>query len=554
MLTAAVAESKHQSYGALIPMKERMSQVCKVITGDHTGTGFYAILQGVDCLVTNAHVINSSDHACNAICEFTIDGSNVSLSLLPQKLFWSSPRADLDCTIVALHKPETCILHQVTLAADLSSIAEEKDITILGHPDGEPLHMSSGRITQIVCEKKLAYSASTLPGSSGSPIYLNHTGEVIGIHHTGRAVEGNEGTIMSVIIQQFDVVDRLNHDFGNIGNIVSEYIKGDDIKQYMEDCEDANCSLTDELRCKLQTLNKAYVAEGGNVGTQYFSDTVISLGGDTFLYDVVHTMDIYAIQKLEEDVSTGDKINQALEEECKALKEKAAMEQEQLLQRIEQNSQALQTLKDNKIIAIQKMAGSMGSWLRADMIPLNIYSALAAMKDGCSPTSEEFVKVIDDINPGDLAYVGQCIIAREQYDSMLGKLRRLEALNTGLDLIDYHPDKADDFLKLREKVDGQRSMAITHALEVLQPSEGDAEYKEVVPTEVAMCVQMLAFKAEDAFKKVVADNLTVSLMCATVEELRDVKFSPSKVRNRLEEARAAARVTSANDVETETET
>jgi len=67
---------------------------------------------------------------------------------------------------------------------DISSFLKGKSIYITQYAKCEKLGYSRGEIIRIE-EYELIYNASTDFGSSGSPIFLKNTTEVIGIHKQG---------------------------------------------------------------------------------------------------------------------------------------------------------------------------------------------------------------------------------------------------------------------------------------------------------------------------------------------------------------------------------
>ena len=77
----------------------------------------------------------------------------------------------------------------------------DQKIYILQYPGGEKLSYSEGKIKKIN-DFEIIYNASTKEGSSGSPIFLKKSTEVIVIHKKGnRYRKENYGTLISSIIQ-----------------------------------------------------------------------------------------------------------------------------------------------------------------------------------------------------------------------------------------------------------------------------------------------------------------------------------------------------------------
>ena len=76
-----------------------------------------------------------------------------------------------------------------------------KDVYIVQYPDGNDLSYSEGKIKDIN-NYEIIYDASTQPGSSGSPILIKDTTEIIGIHKQGNNFKiENYGTLIYSFIQ-----------------------------------------------------------------------------------------------------------------------------------------------------------------------------------------------------------------------------------------------------------------------------------------------------------------------------------------------------------------
>ena len=76
-----------------------------------------------------------------------------------------------------------------------------KEIYIVQYPGGNDLSYSEGKIKD-VNNYEITYDASTQTGSSGSPILLKDTTEIIGIHKQGSNYKKeNYGTLIYSFIQ-----------------------------------------------------------------------------------------------------------------------------------------------------------------------------------------------------------------------------------------------------------------------------------------------------------------------------------------------------------------
>ena len=104
-----------------------------------------------------------------------------------------------------------------------------KRICITQFPKGKDLCFSEGDIIRIK-NYELAYNATTDKGSSGSPIFLKNTTEVIGIHKQGNTIEPeNYCNFLYPIIQSMlnnEIEYNKKEDF-NINNRKYIYENGD---------------------------------------------------------------------------------------------------------------------------------------------------------------------------------------------------------------------------------------------------------------------------------------------------------------------------------------
>lgn len=170
-------------------------------------TGFFAVIDETPCIVTNNHVLSSKSKAIGASAQFfyLLEGVDEGQLIFdPDRLFWTD--RDLDCTIVALRNfPASAIpldLHPTSVV----KVKKHTGVTIIGHPDGRPLSFSIGRVTA-VRGPIVKYDSSTLPGSSGSPVFNTATGQVVALHNSGTKSqsEANVGCLLSSILDKFKV-------------------------------------------------------------------------------------------------------------------------------------------------------------------------------------------------------------------------------------------------------------------------------------------------------------------------------------------------------------
>lgn len=179
----------------------RINVPAAVGSGSLWGSGF---LIGPRLLLTNAHVIGSTEDAARATVEFNYqagaDGRLLRSNrfrLTPQDGFVSSPKDELDYTIVAIaptSEEGVPITDFGFLRLDpvIGKIDVGQYVTIIQHPDGGTKRISL-RENKLVKygddsdprrDNFLWYSSDTAPGSSGAPVCTD-AWQVVCVHHSG---------------------------------------------------------------------------------------------------------------------------------------------------------------------------------------------------------------------------------------------------------------------------------------------------------------------------------------------------------------------------------
>ncbi|MDJ0746552.1 MAG: trypsin-like peptidase domain-containing protein [Xenococcaceae cyanobacterium MO_167.B27] len=148
------------------------------------GTGF---MIASDLLMTNNHVIASREQAEKTEYSFNyqldINGKvcySLSSQALPGGLFYTN--SDLDYTVVSL-KDIPPFGSPLTLKR--MQMRRDDRVAIIQHPGGHLKKISmQNNFVAYADAQVVQYTTSTLPGSSGSPVF-NDIFEVVAIHHSG---------------------------------------------------------------------------------------------------------------------------------------------------------------------------------------------------------------------------------------------------------------------------------------------------------------------------------------------------------------------------------
>ncbi|MBV7332660.1 trypsin-like peptidase domain-containing protein [Chloroflexi bacterium TSY] len=160
------------------------------------GTGF---LVAPDLLMTNNHVVATASSAGKTLYNFNyqldVNGQEQEVTTiggLAEGLFHTN--AELDYTVLQLANL------QPTTTLTLQAVQAPRDsrVSIIQHPGGHLKQISMQNNFVAYADRQVVqYTTSTLPGSSGSPVF-NDDFSVIAIHHSGGLLS-EPGTNRSVL-------------------------------------------------------------------------------------------------------------------------------------------------------------------------------------------------------------------------------------------------------------------------------------------------------------------------------------------------------------------
>lgn len=164
---------------------EKARAVCRITTPAGTlGTGFL-IDKGI--IITNNHVIEDQNAAEGSFAEFYYEEGKTSIlvNIKPSELFISSPKEDLDFTIVACETTGIEDIIPIKLTRNPATITRGEYVNIIQHPAGRKKEIAlQDNTVSYVYDKAIHYTTDTEHGSSGSAVF-NNKWQLVALHHAG---------------------------------------------------------------------------------------------------------------------------------------------------------------------------------------------------------------------------------------------------------------------------------------------------------------------------------------------------------------------------------
>ena len=182
--------------------------ICKIITHNQLGTGFLIILfkgnKKFYCLMTNEHVVNKEmiKQRETIIINYDYESQFIQIKLNPEERFIKDfTDIKVDATVIEIlpkdNIDEECFIFPIPDCIRDYNDFVGKDIAIVQYPYGK-LKYACGKIKRMtyVTNYEFVHDASTCKGSSGSPIFIEGTKIVIGIHKGGTEIKTENKTII----------------------------------------------------------------------------------------------------------------------------------------------------------------------------------------------------------------------------------------------------------------------------------------------------------------------------------------------------------------------
>ena len=212
-------DTKHSKKLQIKKIMKASKSICKIILelekdNKAFGTGFfmYIFKEGKkhECLVTNYHVINENLVNSKSIIEIQINNNIHRIKLDDSNRYIKCFKKPIDITIIQIINSDKFKKDIDFLYYDLNyDFGYEQylnmDIFSIQHPLGGEAEYACGKIIKIFNNFEFEHTVDTDHGSSGSPIILNESLKVIGIHKQSNTLNNNNiGTFIGEIFKEKD--------------------------------------------------------------------------------------------------------------------------------------------------------------------------------------------------------------------------------------------------------------------------------------------------------------------------------------------------------------
>ena len=201
------AETKNSEIKKIdLNLDEILKSLCKIIFKNEFGIGFFIKLFKDDkellCLMTNEHVIRKEMVESKEIIDVKYNYEQKWMKIkLDEKERYILYNKEMDITIIEIISKDKIEDEYFLLPNINKKDYINKDVYIVQYPDGNDLSYSEGKIKDIK-NYEIILDASTKSGSSGSPILLKDTTEIIGILKEGNDYNNeNYGILISSFIK-----------------------------------------------------------------------------------------------------------------------------------------------------------------------------------------------------------------------------------------------------------------------------------------------------------------------------------------------------------------
>ena len=226
--------NERETHNPLLPINENSNldiiktskSVCRIISGEINGTGFliklYKDNKELYCLLTNEHVIEKEMIETNQKITIYYDIESESREIIlnkDQRFIKQYKNINIDATLIEILEKDNINKKYFLLPYMGNNDIINNNIYIIQYPH-RVLSYSKGEIINIE-KNEITHDVSTKPGSSGSPIFLEGTKLVIGIHkQDDKKKNVNYGDLLYPIIK--DLEQQSNENIKHEDNIIND--------------------------------------------------------------------------------------------------------------------------------------------------------------------------------------------------------------------------------------------------------------------------------------------------------------------------------------------
>ena len=142
-------------------------------------------------------------YSIKTIFDFIKGGEKIEFLLIPNGLIFTCPVLDL--TFIQILDDQRNILineygRKFVRLQKIEKLDRKHELTVVQHPNAEPMKIATNK-----CGPRrglnITHHVSTAKGSSGSPVFLNGTETVIGVHRGQSRVHGNVAICTDCVIE-----------------------------------------------------------------------------------------------------------------------------------------------------------------------------------------------------------------------------------------------------------------------------------------------------------------------------------------------------------------
>ena len=226
--------------------------ICKIIFSNKVGRGFFIKLYKsnklIFLLMTNEHIIKKEmiDNKEEIEVYYNNQISRIKITLNKEERFIQSfkekEELKIDCTIVEILKKDKVderyfLLPNIDYNSNNYNELINKIVYVVQFPGGKNLSYSKGELINID-KYDFTHKAGTKSGSSGSPIFLANTTNVIGIHKSGNEYKKeNYGDfifpIINLLKKKIDI-NSISKNYINANNRIIRQNKQNEVKMVIK--------------------------------------------------------------------------------------------------------------------------------------------------------------------------------------------------------------------------------------------------------------------------------------------------------------------------------